>query len=329
MLALTRADVQRLVPMPDAIALMKQAFAELSAGRTDSPLRTVIPVEEHNGDALFMPAHVPSMDALGVKLVNVFKDNPKRGLPVIHALVCMIDAETGMPLAVMDGTYLTALRTGAVSGAATDLLARPESRTLAAIGAGAQGATQIAAVCAVRPIERVIAVDVFPEALDRLRGILERDWPDVLGRVEFSADADAAVKEADIVCTATTSRSPVFDSASVRPGTHINAIGAYTPEMQELPAGLVADATVVLDVIEHALAEAGDLIIPLREGHVSREHFGRELGQIVSGVAPGRASGDEVTLFKSVGNAVQDVVVGRRAYDRARAEGIGLTFDLG
>lgn len=328
MLALSRADVQRLVPMPDAIELMKAAFAELSAGRTTSPLRTVVPVEEHNGDALFMPAHVPAMDALGVKLVNVFKDNPARGLPVIHALVCMIDAETGVPIAVMDGTYLTALRTGAVSGAATDLLARPDSKTLVVIGAGAQGATQIAAVCAVRPIERIIAVDVFPESLDRLRGILERDWPDVVERVEYATDANAAVPEADVICTATTSRKPVFDAASVRPGAHVNAIGAYTPEMQELPPDLVVDASVVLDVIEHALAEAGDLIIPLEEGRITRDHFARELGQVVSGDVPGRVSDDEVTLFKSVGNAVQDVAVGRRAYDRARAEGIGTSFDL-
>ncbi len=329
MLALSRADVQRLVPMPDAIQLMKDAFAELSAGRTNAPLRTVVTVEEHNGDALFMPAHVPAMDALGVKLVNVFKDNPARGLPVIHALVCMIDAETGVPLAVMDGTYLTALRTGAVSGAATDLLARPESKTLVVIGAGAQGATQIAAVCAVRPIERIVAVDVFPESLERLRGILQRDWPDVAGRVEYASDANTAVAEADVICTATTARKPVFDAANVRPGTHVNAIGAYTPEMQELPADLVASATVVLDVIEHALAEAGDLIIPLEEGRITRDHFARELGQVVSGDVPGRQSDDEVTLFKSVGNAVQDVAVGRRAYDRALAEGVGASFELG
>lgn len=328
MLALSRADVQRLVPMPDAIDLMKSAFAELSAGRTTAPLRTVVPVEEHHGDALFMPAHVPAMNALGVKLVNVFRDNPSRGLPVINALVCMLDAETGVPLAVMDGTYLTALRTGAVSGAATDLLARPESKTLVAIGAGAQGATQIAAVCAVRPIERVIAVDVFPESLDRLRGILARDWPDVLDRVEYATDADAAVPEADVICTATTSRKPVFDAAKVRPGTHVNAIGAYTPEMQELPAELVASATVVLDVIDHALAEAGDLIIPLENGMVAREHFARELGQVVSGSVPGRVSDDEVTLFKSVGNAVQDIAVARYAVERATVLGRGQRVTL-
>jgi ornithine cyclodeaminase/alanine dehydrogenase-like protein (mu-crystallin family) len=328
-LALTRDEVRRLVSMAEAVALMKTAFAELSAGRTDSPLRTVIPVPERAGDALFMPARVPALDALGVKIVGVFTENPSRGLPTIHALVCLLDPETGQPLAIMDGTYLTALRTGAVSGAATDLLARPESRLLAVIGAGAQGATQMAAVCAVRPIERIIAVDRDEAAFDRLRQALDRDWPDLRDRVETTTDAAAAVSQADVVCTATTSRTPVFDDADVRPGTHINAVGAYTPEMQELPAATVARATVVVDAVEAVLAEAGDLIIPLRDGLIDRGHIGRELGMAAAGTAPGRTRDDEITLFKSVGNAVQDVVVGRRAVERARETGVGTVIGLG
>jgi alanine dehydrogenase len=327
MLVLTRSQVRELVPMPEAIALMKTAFAELSAGRTVSPLRTVIPLPDREGDALFMPAYVPAMDALGLKSVNVFRRNPQRGLPVIHAIVSLVDPETGQPLAIMDGTYLTALRTGAVSGAAADLLARPESRVLVAIGAGAQGVTQIAAVCAVRSIERVIAVDVHETALERLRETMRQDWPEIAERLETTTDA-AAVREADVVCTATTSHTPVFRDEDIRPGTHISAVGAYTPEMQELPAETVARATVVVDAVDAALAEAGDLITPLREGRVSREHFARELGMVVSGDAPGRTSSDEVTLFKSVGNAVQDVVVGKRAVELARERGIGTEIDV-
>ncbi len=329
MLALTRSDVRRLVPMPDAIALMKTAFAELSAGNTISPLRTVIPVPEAHGDALFMPARVAALDALGVKVVSVFQENRSRDLPVIHALVCMLDPETGQPLAIMDGTYLTALRTGAVSGAATDLLARPESKVLVAIGAGAQGATQIAAVCAVRPIERVIAVDRDEPILARLRENLVRDWPEVVDRLETTTDAAAAVRQTDVICTATTSRTPVFNDADVRPGTHINAVGAFTPEMQELPAETVMRATVVVDAVEAALAEAGDFIIPLKQGLVERSKFERELGMVAAGTVPGRTDDQEITLFKSVGNAVQDVAVGRRAVDRARAEGVGTELDLG
>jgi ornithine cyclodeaminase len=328
MLVLTRSQVRQLVPMPDAIALMKTAFAELSAGRTIAPLRTVIPLSDREGDALFMPAFVPAMDALGLKTVSVFRRNPQRGLPVIHAIVGLVDPETGQPLAIMDGTYLTALRTGAVSGAAADLLARPESRVLAAIGAGAQGVTQIAAICAVRPIERVIAVDTNEDALQRLRQTMQRDWADIAPRLETTTDAATAVRQADIICTATTSRTPVFRDEDVRPGTHISAVGAYTPEMQELPSETVARATVVVDAVEGALAEAGDLIIPLRDGLVTREHFSRELGMVASGTAPGRTTDEEITLFKSVGNAVQDVVVAKRAVDRAREQGIGTEIDL-
>ena len=328
MLALSRADIRRLVPMRDAVELMKVAFADLSAGRAQSPLRTVLQVAEHAGDALFMPAYVPGGAALGVKVVSVFRENPRRDLPLIHALVVIVDPETGQPLAILDGTYLTALRTGAVSGAATDLLARPDSKTLVVIGAGAQGVTQAAAVCAVRPIERVVAVDVSEVTLARFREAIGRDWPDLLDRLETTTDA-GVVAEADVVCTATTSKTPVFDDARIRPGTHLNAVGAFTPEMQELPAATVARATVVVDATEAALAEAGDLIIPLNAGLVGRGHFARELGMVVAGTAPGRTSPDEVTLFKSVGNAVQDVVVGRRAVDRARELGVGATIDLG
>lgn len=328
MLALTRNQVRALVSMPDAIALMKQAFGELSAGRTVSPLRTVIPLPDREADALFMPAFVPAMDALGLKSVNVFRNNPARGLPAIHALVMLVDTETGQPAAIMDGSYLTALRTGAVSGAAADLLARDDSRTLAVIGAGAQGVTQIAAICAVRPIERVIAVDISDAALERLREGLRQDWPELLDRVEVSTNAANAVRQADIVCTATTSRTPVFADSDLRPGAHVSGVGAYTPLMQEVPAETVVRATVVVDALDAALEEGGDLIIPLNQGLVTRDHFTRELGMLVNGSATGRTSRNEITFFKSVGNAVQDVVVAKRAVERARETGIGIEIDL-
>lgn len=328
MLALSRGDLRSLVSMREAVDLMKVAFRELSAGRAIAPLRTVIEVG-HAGATLLMPGFVPIAAALGVKVVSVFTGNRDRGLPTIHALVCLVDAETGVPLAIMEGGYLTALRTGAVSGAATELLAREESRVLAVIGAGIQGVTQAAAVCTVRPIERVIAVDVSEASLRRFVEDVRRDWPELAARVETTSDAGAAVRQADVVCTATTSRVPVFDDADVRPGTHINAVGAFTPEMQELPSATVVRASVTVDAVDAALAEAGDLIVPLNEGLVDRSHFARELGMVVAGRAPGRQAADEVTLFKSVGNAVQDVVVARRAVDLASQRGVGTRIELG
>jgi ornithine cyclodeaminase len=327
-LALSRSDLKRLVSMADAIDLMKLAFAELSAGRATSPIRTVIDVNSDPSAMLMMPALVPAASSLGFKAVSYFGGNIYRALPTIHALVCLFDHETGIPLAIMEGGYLTALRTGAVSGAATDLLARTDAATLAVIGAGVQGVTQAAAVCAVRPIERIIVVDsrsdAFPPYLESIR----TDWPELANRIETTTDVQTAVAAADVICTATTSKSPVFDDADLRPGTHLNGVGAFTPEMQEIPPETVVRAAIVVDSFDAALAEAGDLIIPLRQGLIRRSDLSRELGAVASGSAPGRTSDDEITFFKSVGNAVQDVVVARRAVDRARETGFGSTVNL-
>lgn len=314
--------------MPEAIELMKTAFTELSAGRAEAPLRTGVDVPDAGAVLLTMPGFVPAADSLGVKIVAVFPDNPQQNLPMIHAVVVLVDQTNGQPLGIMEGGYITALRTGAVSGAATDLLARPDSKTLVVIGAGVQGVTQAAAVCAVLPIERIIAVDARQEALDRYVDALRRDWPDIRAAVETSADGNDAVAQADVICTATTSRSPVFDDFHLRPGTHINAVGAFTPEMQEIPVETVLRSTVVVDHVETALAEAGDLIKPINAGLIDRTFVERELGQVADGTAPGRVSDEEITFFKSVGNAVQDVVVARRAVDRAAELGIGVRLDL-
>jgi ornithine cyclodeaminase len=161
-----------------------------------------------------------------------------------------------------------------------------------------------------------------------LRADLERDWPDLVGRLETTDDASMAVSNADIICTATTSSVPVFRDQDVRPGTHVSGVGAFTPEMQEVPAETVERATIVVDSVEAVLAEAGDLIIPLNQGRITQDAIKRELGALVNGDAVGRTATDEITFFKSVGNAVQDVVVGRYAVDRARALGVGTELNL-
>lgn len=328
MLILTREDVKSLVSMPMAIELVAAAFVHLSAGRALSPLRTTLEVAPGSATTLVMPAYVPSASGLGVKVVSVFTGNASRGLPTIAAVVALFDDETGAPLALLDGAYLTALRTGAVSGVATDALSRAGSSVLTVIGAGAQALTQVAAVCAVRPIERIVVVARSRDSLDRFRTRLAGDWPGLVDRLEMSLDAKEAVRTADIVCTATTSHTPVFEDADVQPGTHINGVGSFTPQMQEVPAATVARALVVVDQLEPALEEAGDLIIPLNEGLIDRSHIARELGQVVDGAVSGRTAEDEITFFKSVGNAVQDMAVGRYAFDEATRRGIGQRVNL-
>ena len=329
MLVLTREDVRSLVSMEQAIELVRVAFEDLSGGRALSPLRTGLDVIPGTGTTLVMPAYVPSASALGLKVVSVFRGNPARGLPTITSMVCLVDDETGQPLAILEGAYLTALRTGAVSGLASRLLAREDAGVLTVIGAGAQALTQAAAVCVVRPIERIIVAARSEGSLERFRERCAREWPNLVDRLETTRDVPAAVRTADIICTATTSHEPVFDDRDIRPGTHINGVGSFTPSMQEVPAATVARSLVVVDQVEPALEEAGDLIIPLNDGVISREHVTREIGALASGAVEGRTSDDQVTFFKSVGNAVQDMAVAKFACDAAARQGRGQVVDLG
>ncbi len=325
---LTRAEVKHLVTIERAIDLVSLAFQDLAAGKAQSPLRTQLTVDAGPGTTLVMPAYVPGIAALGVKVVSVFGENAAKGLPTITSVVCLLDDSTGQPLALMEGGYLTALRTGAVSGVASDHLARTDSHVLTVIGSGAQAMTQVAAVCAVRPIELVNVVGRSPERLEAFQRGMEEDWPALVSRLNLTSDLRGAVRQADVICTATSSSSPVFDDADVRPGTHVNGVGSFTPTMQEVPAAFVKRAVVVMDEAKPALEEAGDLIIPLKAGIVTRDHYARELGHVASGAQPGRTSADEVTFFKSVGNAVQDMAVGRCAYDEAIAHGVGIDVSL-
>ncbi|MBS3784535.1 MAG: hypothetical protein KGY78_08825, partial [Anaerolineae bacterium] len=296
-----------------------------SEGEADVPLRTSLDVPQHNGVTLFMPAYLADDDAMAMKIVSVFNDNPDKGLPLIHAVVIVVDAETGAPDAVLDGTYLTALRTGAASGAATDVLARQDVRVAAIFGAGAQGRTQLEAVCAIRPIDQAWIYDIDREqariAAEELSELLNLS-------VEVADTPACAASRADVICTATTSSSPVLSDADVRPGTHINAIGAYTPDMQEIPPETILRAKVVIDHHEAALAEAGDLLIPIGEGVITVDHIHAELGEVITGGKAGRETAEEITLFKSVGVAVQDVAAAAAALKAAREMDLGTEVAL-
>ncbi len=324
-LILSHHDVRQALPMREAVGAMKRAFAQLSTGQAEVPLRVPVHVPRHNGLTFFMPAYLAGDDQMAVKIVSVFNDNPARGLPLIHALVVVIDARTGAPVAAMEGASLTALRTGAASGAATDLLARPDAAVAAVFGAGVQGRTQLEAVCAVRPIREAWVYDTDPQRAQAYA----REMGGRLGiPVHVAASPAEAVRQADVVCTATTSTTPVFDDADLRPGTHINAVGAYTPQMREVPTETVLRARVVIDHRTASLAEAGDLLIPIQEGRMTEAHIWAELGEIAAGLKPGRMSPEEITLFKSVGVAVQDVAAAAAVLEAARRQNLGVEVAL-
>lgn len=324
---LNAAEVRQALPMASAIDAMKIAFAQVARGEVTLPLRTQIDVAEHGGVALFMPAYAAGSDALAIKAVAVYPDNPGRGLPTIHGVVLAIDAATGQPKALLEGGTLTAIRTGAASGAATDLLARPEARVAAIIGSGVQARTQLEAICTVRPIEevRVYSLD-RAEAETFARELAGQG--SIPANIQVAPEGDAAISGADVICTATTSKTPVFSAATVSPGCHINAVGAYRPDMQEIAAETVRRALLVVDQRAAVLAEAGDIIIPLRQGFIDETHIYAELGAIASGQQPGRTGASQITLFKSVGLAVQDAVAAAVALERAQAEGLGSVVTL-
>ena len=319
-------EVRRALPMAEAVEAMKRAFGLLSAGEVSMPLRSRIEIAEAQATALFMPAYGPGA-GLAVKIVSVFPRNPGAGLPTIHAVVIVLDARSGAPLALLEGASLTAIRTGAASGAATDLLARNDSRVAAVFGSGAQARTQLEAVCTVRQIEAAWVYGIDSPGVEAFvremagRGPIPRD-------LRIASSPEEAIAEADVICTATTSSTPVFPGRQVRPGTHVNAVGSYAPEMQEIDSDLVARALVVVDSRQAALVESGDLLIPLRQGSLRPEAIHAELGEIVNGARAGRMSDEQITLFKSVGVAIQDVVAAGAALKRAEEAQIGLAVHL-
>jgi alanine dehydrogenase len=325
---LTAADIRRAVSMSEAIAAVKQAFAELSAGRASVPVRTSVSVESEQGTALYMPAYLAAGRSLGVKAVTVYPANAERSLPTIFATVLLQDAATGRPTALLEGTYLTALRTGAATGAATDLLARREASRLCLLGAGAQAACQLEGVCAVRPIQEVW---VWSRQPDRAVRFIDGAHGQPFARdlvIHRASNPTEGIRHADIIVTATPARVPLFEAVDAPVGVHVNAIGAFTPEMIEIPPALVARAKIVVDSREACLAEAGDLLIPLRQGLIEATHVHAELGELVLGRKLGRVDHAEITVFKSVGNAVQDLAVGRLAVERAEREGFGSVIEM-
>jgi ornithine cyclodeaminase/alanine dehydrogenase-like protein (mu-crystallin family) len=329
MLILTADDVRKALPMNQAIGAMKEAYEALSDGRAVVPLRTRLPIPNSEALSLFMPAYVHSADnqALAIKVVSLFPTNPALGLAYIQAAVLVFDPETGRAIALLEGSSLTAIRTGAAGGAAIDLLARPESRIAAIFGAGVQGRTQLEAACTARNITTAFIFDASPEKAKSFAAEM-RGRGRIPDGIHIAQTPQEAIAKADIICTATTSTKPVFDDQDVKTGTHISAVGAYTPEMQEVPAETLQRARVFVDSRSATLEEAGDLIQPMRAGLFDETHICGELGEVILGKVAGRQSPEQITYFKSVGVAVQDAMAAQVALNNARKMNIGTQVDF-
>lgn len=314
-IVLTRSQVESLVEMAEAVPAIEEAFAAHGRGDARMPPKVYLDLPEFDGDFRAMPAFFGR--STGVKWVNSHPLNPERhGLPSVLGTYILSDPATALPLAVMDATLLTAIRTGAAAGVASKHLARSDSRSVGFVGCGAQAHTLLAALRATFDDLDVVAADRSADAAEAFA----EEHGGRVGTVE-----EAAGRE--IVCTATPSREPIVRREWIRPGAHVNAMGADAPGKQELDGRILRDARVVIDDWEQA-CESGEVNVPLHDGTLERKSIHASLGEVVAGKTPGRQGDDEITVFDSTGLAVQDVALARLVYDRARDRGIGLEIDF-
>lgn len=315
MINLTKEDVKACFTMRDAIEADKEALANYSKGQAIVPLRTNIDVATRHGQALFMPGYVEGAeDALGIKIVSVYPDNIEKGLPSVPATMIVMNPETGIVNGIIDGTYLTQLRTGAVQGAATELLARKDAKIGALIGTGGQAESQLEAMLTVRDLEEVRIFDIDYERAQQFAYEMEEKFHVKMIAVETS---EACVTDADIITSVTTSKRATFDAQFVKRGAHINGVGAYTKEMCEIPREIIKAADVVIfDTTDGVMKEAGDFITPVEDGYIDETKYSGELGELINGDIKGRQSDEDITIFKTVGSAVLDVVTASKIIKR-------------
>jgi len=306
-------EIRKILTMSEVIELMAKAFTGLSEDQYYIPLRYVTEIPGKQLSVIFKPAVDYRSDRLSIKILTQNDSNSKSGLPSIMGMVMLLDAETGLLLALMDGSCITDIRTGAASGIATRLLAHEDSKVAAIFGCGAQGRTQLEAILSVRSISRIYAFDTDPQSLGTfVEEMKSRFKIDIL-----ACDDPVVLKEVDIICTATGSRSCLFERKHIKPGVHINAIGSYKPFMQEIDPEIIHDSRLFVDSINSCCAESGDIIKPVKMGIIKEDHILGEIGEVISGKKTGRTSYNDITIFKSVGVAIQDLVVANHVYDRS------------
>lgn len=323
---LSSGDVARLLTMSDALQIVESACAENAAGNAEVPARVRLENPAAGSDSLFMPARLPRLNSMGIKIVSGVPSNAEKGLPVNVGVVVLFDDATGMPLLVMESGYLTDMRTGALTGVACKYLARSDSSVLGLIGTGAQARTQVVATAEVLSLREV---RVFSRKPQRVKEFTEK-MAAMLPGIRFIAakSAEEAVKGADVVVCATSATSPVLSRAWISPGTFVSAVGAHTPQDREVDDETVRDAAVIVaDCRNAVLASGGDIVIPLRKGLITEAQV-VDLGDLVLGTKKGRQSPEEITFFKSVGFAAVDVCAAKALLGKAIETGVGIEASL-
>ena len=324
-LVISQSEVRGLLPMGECIDVVRQALAGLASGEVMQPLRPVMWLPGRVGALGMMPGYLAAIDTLGIKTVTVFPGNAGTGYDSHQGTVMLFDGVHGRLKAVIDATEITAIRTAAVSAVATDLLARPDASVLAIIGSGVQAGTHIDAIPHVRPIRQV---RVWSRQSQNARRLVDSRWSGGPS-IQVASTVAEAVAGADIVCTTTAATDPVLPGALLEPGMHVNAVGSSVPFARELDAAAMARCRLFVDRRESTINEAGDYLMAKAEGSVDESHILAEIGDLLIGAAEGRRNRDEITLFKSLGLAVEDIAAGDLVYRNALAAGAGTRLELG
>ena len=311
---LNASSIKSLIPMERAIELMGSAFKILSDKSAFVPPRVVMTSQDESMSVFFKPAFVQDYNRMSIKILTQIHNNEPSDNATIKGMILLVDLKTGSALSLSDGTYATALRTGAASGIATQYLANQDAATVAVFGCGAQGRTQLEAIMAVRPIQSILLFDSSTIQAERLVANMALN-PDI--DCQINPDLEE-LKTADIICTATPSKRPLFMKSQIKTGVHINAIGSYRPDMQELDPEILGMGKIYLDHSVACLSDSGDLLIPLNQGIIGKNDITGELGELIGGLIPGRQNHDEITIFKSVGSAIQDFFIANEAYEMAQ-----------
>jgi alanine dehydrogenase len=325
MLVLAEKEIRRLIEIEELIAALEQAHIQFSIGKAVMPVRQVVPLPDIGGRMTSMPAYLAVDRALGMKVVTYFKDNPRLGLPAILATIHLYSAETGKLTAILDGTYITAIRTACASAMATKALANNETPVLAILGAGVQARAHIETLSKVRRLE---SIKVYSPSGERARK-LQNDLESTINvAIEPAASAEAAVRGADLVVTATTAATPILEGAWLKPGAHVNAIGSHRPDLRELDGATLKAAKLVVDSREAMMTECGDVLLAVKEGMIEESHASVEIGEVLAGHKVGRTDRSDITIYKSVGIAIQDVAAAALVYHKAVRQKVGVEVDL-
>ena len=325
MLILSEQDVQSLAQVPELIPVLERAHIQYSTGKAVMPVRLVVPLPQIEGRITSMPGYLTEDKALGMKVVTFFPNNLKQNLPQILATVMLFSADTGKMIAAMDGNYITAIRTACVSAMATQALANPESRILGVLGAGVQARAHIRALTQVRQISQIKVYDIFEASARQLQESLRKE---IGVEIDVVPSAREAVQGADLLVTVTTAKEPIVKADWLKSGMHINAVGSHRPDLREIDGATLAASKIVVDARDAIMAECGDILLAIQEKAITADSIHAEIGEVLAGNKAGRTRTDEITLYKAVGIAIQDVATAHLVYRKALERNVGTNIEV-